>query len=466
VLALTRAGAYAAAAHAGALAQGWLPGGGSAPAVPIAVSDSYPPLEGRRTAAAAARSRSVWDGEDASAPRRSAWADDRTQPVLVGAGAGMSGASSGRDPSDPDPTTGAWPDADRWPPADSGDEWPESGPYDDPWAQPGPPGSDDGRGAHATSDPWQGGPATDAWGQPLVGPSQGWDQRPPAEDWAEGWDPPANGAWSGEPAGQPVPGGDAWAGANSGWPDAPAGAGDDAWADAGAGWSATEPAPGWADPSAAAGMLPAPEGYGNAGYDEAGYASAGYPSEGYESSGYDSPGYDSPAYDTPRYDHAGYQALPAVDPETGLWTAKFLRDRLSSERARSRRSGQPFSLVLVQVPDGPLAQLPYRRQVTLLRELGYQFVAGGVVDHLVHVPDDAQHWFAVILPDTDRSGAHVLERRLRLGIGGYLSSRGLPLRDLESASLTAPDDDPAMAEIWEALIGPEDDDRGPMSYGY
>jgi hypothetical protein len=153
--------------------------------------------------------------------------------------------------------------------------------------------------------------------------------------------------------------------------------------------------------------------------------------------------------------------LPAVDHETGLWTAKFLRDRLSAERARSRRSGRPFSLVLVQVPDGPLAQLPYRRQVTLLRELGYQFVAGGVVDHLVHVPDDAQHWFAVILPDTDRSGAQVLERRLRLGIGGYLSSRGLRLRDLESASLTAPDDDPAMGQIWEALIGPED--GGPES---
>ena len=30
----------------------------------------------------------------------------------------------------------------------------------------------------------------------------------------------------------------------------------------------------------------------------------------------------------------------------------------------------------------------------------------------------------MILPDTDRSGAQVLERRLRLGIGGYLSSRG------------------------------------------
>ncbi len=160
--------------------------------------------------------------------------------------------------------------------------------------------------------------------------------------------------------------------------------------------------------------------------------------------------------------HAGGGAsdLPAVDPETGLWTARFLRDRLSAERARSRRTGQQFSLVLVQVPDGPLAQLPYRRQVALLRELGYQFVAGGIVDHLVHVPDQTQHWFAVVLPDTDRAGAQVLERRLRLGIGGYLSSRGLPLRDLESASLTAPDDDPAMAQIWDALIGPDGDDVG------
>jgi hypothetical protein len=123
--------------------------------------------------------------------------------------------------------------------------------------------------------------------------------------------------------------------------------------------------------------------------------------------------------------------------------------------------------VLVQVPDEPLATLPYRRQLTLLRELGYQFVAGGVVDHLVHVPDREQHWFAVILPDTDRSGAQVLERRLRLGIGGYLSSRGMRLADLQSASLTAPDDDPQMGEIWEALIGPDDaGDSSPMAVDY
>jgi TPR repeat protein len=154
--------------------------------------------------------------------------------------------------------------------------------------------------------------------------------------------------------------------------------------------------------------------------------------------------------------------LPAVNLKTGLWTAKFLRDRLSSEQSRSRRTHRSYSLVLVQVPASPLASLPYQRQLTVLRGLGHQFVAGGVVDHLVHVPDETRHWFAVILPDTDRSGAQVIERRLRLGIGGYLSSRGLRLGELESASLTAPDDDPAMAEVWDALLGPDDADDSKL----
>jgi hypothetical protein len=161
---------------------------------------------------------------------------------------------------------------------------------------------------------------------------------------------------------------------------------------------------------------------------------------------------------------------PPIDPETRLWTARFLCDRIAAEKGYCDRTGSPFSLVLVQVPDEPFALLPYRRQVTLLRELGHQFVAGGVLDHLVHVPDQTQHWFAVVLPDVDRSGAQMLERRLRTGIGGYLRSRGLPLTELESASLTSPDDDPALGAIWDALAGRGDpggagDDR-ELAYGY
>jgi hypothetical protein len=156
---------------------------------------------------------------------------------------------------------------------------------------------------------------------------------------------------------------------------------------------------------------------------------------------------------------------PPIDPETRLWTARFLCDRIAAEKAYCERTGSPFSLVLVQVPDEPFALLPYRRQVTLLRELGHQFVAGGVLDHLVHVPDRTQHWFAVVLPDIDRSGAQMLERRLRLGIGGYLRSRGLPLAELESASLTSPDDDPALGAIWDALAARGDPEGAGSSPG-
>lgn len=146
--------------------------------------------------------------------------------------------------------------------------------------------------------------------------------------------------------------------------------------------------------------------------------------------------------------------LPSIDAETRLWTARFLRDALITEQRRAVDHWHPFALVLVRVPDEPLAKLSYRRQVTLLRELGHQFVAGGVVEHLVHVPDGDQHWFAVVLPETDRSGAHVFEARLRIGIGGYLRNRGLSLGELRSASLSSPEDDESLGAIWDALIGP------------
>jgi hypothetical protein len=384
---------------------------------------------------------------------------------------GAAQASAAPDPWGPSPPVPAGPPSDPWgtpahragPPSDPwgtapangagrpSDPWGtpahSAGPRSDPWGTPahraGPPsdpwGTAPANGAGRPSDPWgtppahSAGPETDPWGTPL-GPAA-----PPAPDpW--GGPPDATQAWGTPPA--PEGAGGPWSGVNA-----------DTWGGPGAGQTGRR----WDDPAvtqAADDRWNSPTG-----------PPSGVPSgPGWSAAATGPAGRPVPPAATPPPPAA--VNLPAVDHETGLWTAKFLRDRLSAERARSRRSGRPFSLVLVQVPDGPLAQLPYRRQVALLRELGYQFVAGGVVDHLVHVPDDAQHWFAVILPDTDRSGAQVLERRLRLGIGGYLSSRGLRLRDLESASLTAPDDDPAMGQIWEALIGPEDGGAEPVARDY
>ena len=141
-----------------------------------------------------------------------------------------------------------------------------------------------------------------------------------------------------------------------------------------------------------------------------------------------------------------------IDAETRLWNAQFFRDRLTAEVDSSRQRGSPFSIVMIQVADEPFQPLPYRRQVALLRELGHQFVPR-FVDHLVHLPDGAQHWFAVVLPDTDKAEAHAFERRLRTALSGYLRSRGLRVEAMQSASLTSPDDDEAMATVWASLLG-------------
>jgi hypothetical protein len=142
-----------------------------------------------------------------------------------------------------------------------------------------------------------------------------------------------------------------------------------------------------------------------------------------------------------------------IDPETRLWNARFFRERLASARDAAVRTGSGFSVVMIQVPDHPFQPLPYRRQVALLRELGHQFVSARMIDHLVHLPDDNQHWFAVVLDDSDRAGATAFERRLRSAIGGYLRNRGLHISEIQSLSLTSPDDDEAMAMVWSSLLG-------------
>jgi hypothetical protein len=142
-----------------------------------------------------------------------------------------------------------------------------------------------------------------------------------------------------------------------------------------------------------------------------------------------------------------------VDPETRLWNARFFRERLATARDEALRSGSGFSVVMIQVPDHPFQPLPYRRQVALLRELGHQFVSAGMIDHLVHLPDENQHWFAVVLSGSDRAGATAFERRLRSAISGYLRNRGLQISEIQSLSLTSPDDDEAMAMVWSSLLG-------------
>lgn len=156
----------------------------------------------------------------------------------------------------------------------------------------------------------------------------------------------------------------------------------------------------------------------------------------------------------PPEDYIGLADQPgAVNPETGLQTAHYLRDRLSVEREARRPGGPGYSMVMVQIPDTPFQAIPQTRRATLLRELGYQLDRAGISDEIVHLPDGVRHWFAVVLADTDKTGAYVFEQRLRSAIAGYLRHRGLQLDEVQSVSLTSPDDDETMSAIWARLAG-------------
>jgi hypothetical protein len=412
VLALTRAVAYAVAAEVGVRAQPLvdrLSQGNEWDDSPLVARGRAFSRRERPgyDAFAAGQPTSVWvmapDDDAYSAPAPAAYAgpdDDRY--------------------SAPAPAAYAGPDDDRYAPSAPA-AYPGSAPGDAPgWSEREPVSP--GMGATGSE-----------WAAPLgsLRPEAGWQPEPPARSpGSNGWppDPPPMSPppWS-DPYGSP----------------AVAGPGRDQWAPTAATpppWSDPYGSPAVSDPrgTPAAPDPDDPRWQPGAWYDAAPPPRTG-PSRHATPSRHTAPGRRS-------------DPAPPIDPETRLWTARFLCDRIAGEKAACQRSGSPFSLVLVQVPDEPFALLPYRRQVTLLRELGHQFVAGGVIDHLVHVPDQTQHWFAVVLPDIDRAGAQVLERRLRLGIGGYLRSRGLPLSELESASLTSPDDDAALGAIWDALV--------------
>jgi hypothetical protein len=422
VLALTRAAAYAVAAEVGVRAQ---------PLVDR-LSQGNEWDDSPLMARGRAFSRRERPGDDAFAAGQptSVWV---TAPDDAYAGAAhAASAHAGPAHAGPAHAAPAHADSPRWPepePVSSG-----SGATGSEWAAPlGPLGSEPGwqsePPAHMSgSNGWPPDPPTmrPPWSDPYGSPSVGGPDR---DEWASA-------ATSPPPAASPRPWSDPYGSPAVEGPDR------DEWASAATSQQPTSPPP-WSDP------------YGSpAVSDPRGTPTVPDPDRRRQPAAwYDAAPSPPPRHAPPRRAARVAPSAPAppIDPETRLWTARFLCDRIAAEKAACERSGTPFSLVLVQVPDEPFALLPYRRQVTLLRELGHQFVAGGVIDHLVHVPDQTQHWFAVVLPDIDRPGAQVLERRLRIGIGGYLRSRGLPLPELESASLTSPDDDAALGAIWDAL---------------
>jgi diguanylate cyclase (GGDEF)-like protein len=103
-----------------------------------------------------------------------------------------------------------------------------------------------------------------------------------------------------------------------------------------------------------------------------------------------------------------------LDAATGLGTGLSLGERLDSEIARSRRAGEPLSLVLLEIDDfesidstGPGSE---EAVVQLVAGILKQGRASDIQFRL------AAKQFAVLMPGTDRSGAEIAAIRLAWAI--------------------------------------------------
>jgi diguanylate cyclase (GGDEF)-like protein len=102
------------------------------------------------------------------------------------------------------------------------------------------------------------------------------------------------------------------------------------------------------------------------------------------------------------------------DPVTGLGTGLSLGERLDSEIARSRRAGEPLSLALFEIDDFDSLQSnrPGSEEAAarLVADILRQGRASDVQFRL------ASKQFAVLMPDTDRTGAEIAAIRIAWAI--------------------------------------------------
>jgi GGDEF domain-containing protein len=133
-----------------------------------------------------------------------------------------------------------------------------------------------------------------------------------------------------------------------------------------------------------------------------------------------------------------------IDDETGLYNARHLLQQTDLEMARARRYQTLFSLVVLDLPAGPLHALRARQRRAVLRDLGRQLREGvRTVDHVVHAHDGDTHRLVAILPETSLEGAEVFRGRFDERIRRFLASRGAAIADTDvrARALTFPGDD-------------------------
>jgi diguanylate cyclase len=120
------------------------------------------------------------------------------------------------------------------------------------------------------------------------------------------------------------------------------------------------------------------------------------------------------------------RARAAIDALTGLGTHRLLRDRLANELARSKRSGEPFAVLFLDVDN-------FKRVNDGFGHEAGNLVLKGTASELLEVvrsTDFAARYggdeFVVLLVRTGRDGARLVAEKVRTRVEELGKSLGLP----------------------------------------
>jgi diguanylate cyclase (GGDEF)-like protein len=124
------------------------------------------------------------------------------------------------------------------------------------------------------------------------------------------------------------------------------------------------------------------------------------------------------------------EALSVTDDLTRLFNARFLKQALTRELKRSVRSGRPLSLIFLDLDGFKGVNDRHghlRGSRTLVEFAGILRACARETDVLARYGGDE---FALVLPETDRSGAQTLAERIRARVAefSFLASEGLDVR--------------------------------------
>ncbi len=147
-----------------------------------------------------------------------------------------------------------------------------------------------------------------------------------------------------------------------------------------------------------------------------------------------------------RYSMSRLEGGSALDDWSRVYNQRWAHRTLDQARAKYRRYGEPFSVVVVTLSPSLLAGFKPSRQRTLVR---------GVADHIrsdIRMVDEVSRIddgrFLVLLPHTPRDGGVVVADRLSANVRQALGSRE---ESVSVKCLGVPDDEPSLNALIDSL---------------